>query len=126
MTTPGKWISIEDRLPEEKETVIAATDRGYVYIAFLDYDHEWYIFDWGDWLVAKRVTHWMELPPAPGPTMTNGDMMRAMTDEELAEWECERSCALCPMEDDCDGKMNIGYLACYKRWRDWLKQEVEK
>ena len=55
--------------------------------------------------------------------ITNADRIRAMTDEKLADFICNHSCAYCPM-DDCDGRMEIGRDACYKRWLDWLKQEV--
>lgn len=56
--------------------------------------------------------------------LTNADRVRAMSDEELASFIHDRSCAYCPM-DDCDGRMNVGRDACYKRWLDWLKQEVK-
>ena len=57
--------------------------------------------------------------------MTNGDKIRAMTDEELAEWECDRACFLCPIVD-CAGRIEAGQEKCKQRWLDWLKQEVER
>ena len=54
--------------------------------------------------------------------MTNADRIRTMTDEELAEWECDRSCLLCPVED-CNEQM---VKKCKQRWLDWLKQEVSE
>lgn len=45
-----------------------------------------------------------------GPVMTNGDKMRAMTDEELAEW-------LAKNDPECDPP---------EWWLDWLKQETEE
>ena len=56
--------------------------------------------------------------------MTNADRVRSMTDEELADIICDRSCAYCPL--DCDGRMSVGRDACYKRWLEWLKQEVDE
>jgi hypothetical protein len=56
--------------------------------------------------------------------LTNADRIRSMTDEELASFAHDHSCIYCPM-DDCDGRVNIGRDACYKRWLDWLKQEVK-
>ena len=55
--------------------------------------------------------------------MTNADRIRAMTDEELAEWECDRSCTICQIED-CKGRMEEGREKCRQRWLDWLKQEA--
>lgn len=43
------------------------------------------------------------------PPMTHGDKLRAMTDEELAEW--------------LDN--NTYRFPIYKDWLDWLKQEVK-
>lgn len=50
---------------------------------------------------------------------TNADSIRAMTDEELAEWH----------EQACPGRQGIN-LSCEKEscvlcWLDWLKAEVE-
>lgn len=52
--------------------------------------------------------------------MTNGDKIRHMTDEEIAEWldlhgvckQCAYNPALCKTE-------------CKEGYRKWLKQEVE-
>lgn len=58
--------------------------------------------------------------------LTNADRIRAMTDEELASFACNRSCAYCPVVD-CNGRMmTIGRDYCYKRWLEWLKQEVDE
>lgn len=55
--------------------------------------------------------------------MTNGDAIRAMTDEELAEWidhiqadAYERGMMETPVVD---------YPNVYSGWLDWLKQEVD-
>lgn len=58
--------------------------------------------------------------------MTNGDKIRAMTDEELAEFFCQisqccgndASCSMCPIYDGC--AQNV---MCVERW---LKQEVRE
>ena len=60
----------------------------------------------------------------PKPT-TNADHIRAMSDEELANWVCDRACMLCPIED-CEGRMEVGRDACRKRWLGWLKAEAEE
>lgn len=55
--------------------------------------------------------------------MTNADKIRAMTDEELAEWFCDNvscGCACLAICKDCgrDDK------SCTQAWLDWLKQEA--
>lgn len=58
----------------------------------------------------KRERDWI---PVGGEKRTNGDAIRAMTDEELAEWI---SC-------NCTGD---GYGNSEAEWLDWLKQEVSE
>ena len=57
-------------------------------------------------------------PPQP---MTNADKIRAMSDEELAEWFCTM-CNwgdFCPYRDECDpGEEHSGVIK-------WLKQEAK-
>ena len=60
--------------------------------------------------------------------MTNADLIRSMTDEELAEW-------LDNMVSNCDGNnvpcrafcpINInGSADCRTAWLNWLKQGVD-
>jgi len=55
---------------------------------------------------------------------TNGDNLRAMSDEELAQWlcdvgECDRRC---PAKiGDCI----FSDSACIGAWLDWLKEEAK-
>lgn len=56
--------------------------------------------------------------------MTNADRIKAVTDEELAEWECDRSCMLCPIKG-CEGRMEEGREKCKQHWLKWLKREVD-
>lgn len=58
-------------------------------------------------------------------TQTNGDRIREMRDEELADIICDHACMLCPL-GTCEGRITIGRDACYKRWLDWLRQEVDE
>ena len=58
---------------------------------------------------------------------TNADRIRAMSDEELAEYLAERSVA-----PSCTGKCHKDYEVygelrtfCHNCWLDWLKQEVD-
>ena len=53
-------------------------------------------------------------------TMTNADRIRAMTDEELADYFSELSCWPNAGREDCRGMAN-----CMDCWLDWLKQEAD-
>ena len=61
-----KWISVEDRLPEEKVDCIVhyrhayCDNDGYWAIGFCCYDGEKFLFD-----PAYKVTHWMQMPEPP-------------------------------------------------------------
>ena len=48
--------------------------------------------------------------------MTNADMIRHMTDEQLAVWLCMITAPR------CDGKKKTRLI----KWYEWLKQEAEK
>lgn len=54
---------------------------------------------------GKTIREWADLIAHP---KTKADLIRTMSDEELAEW------IISITEDDTEG------------WLDWLKQEVEK
>ena len=59
--------------------------------------------------------------------MTNADKIRAMSDNELAQWFCyRRACNTCPY----GGAYNCTLIEWLHKEtderRDWLKQEVEE
>lgn len=56
---------------------------------------------------------------------TNADRIRAMTDEELAEWMAlNTDCYYCRAKDD--GRCaSLATTPCGDVWLDWLKQEAE-
>ncbi|MBQ6535494.1 MAG: hypothetical protein IJI40_01760 [Firmicutes bacterium] len=56
--------------------------------------------------------------------MTNGDRIRAMTDEELAAWHEHVSVGCDYILPKCDA-FNYCIGVCKKAWLDWLKQEVK-
>ena len=64
--TVQEWISVEDRLPEEKVNCIVhykhdyCNNDGYWAIGFCFYDGEKFRIDLG-----YKVTHWMPLPNPP-------------------------------------------------------------
>ena len=61
--------------------------------------------------------------------MTWGNKIRAMTDEELAEWIAKHMyCAECMFFNDDTGTCNYEYRyrnGCNGAMLDWLKQEVD-
>ena len=66
----------------------------------------------------------------PQFTMTNADRIRAMTDEELAEYlfdrgnGCEYCYGICAFQDECDGEDHAQEF-CIEQIVKWLKQEVD-
>lgn len=64
---PSPWISVKERLPEDKEpilmvSVFAGPRRNYI----TDQYAGWRIGDnWARWPHDEQPTHWMPLPEAP-------------------------------------------------------------
>lgn len=59
-----EWISVEDRLPKEKDMVLAfAMDKDHRF-AFLSDDENWYN---SNGFLELNITHWMPLPEPPKP-----------------------------------------------------------
>lgn len=53
---------------------------------------------------------------------TNGDAIRAMTDEELAYRFATNECGVCPLKEKCFAMEPI--KDCEDMWLDWLREEV--
>ena len=58
--TVPQWISVDDRLPDENTTVIAATDNGIVFQCLYAYDG-WDLWDGNE----VNITHWQQMPQPP-------------------------------------------------------------
>ena len=61
LTPPNEWVSVEERLPEEKQRVIVRCERVGTSVG-------WIL--WGNWMTdigpgAGEVTHWMPMPALP-------------------------------------------------------------
>ena len=61
LTPPNEWVSVEERLPEEKQRVIVRCECVGTSVG-------WIL--WGNWMTdigpgAGKVTHWMLLPAPP-------------------------------------------------------------
>lgn len=64
---------------------------------------------------------------AKPPKQTNADRIRAMSDEELAEWfdQLTNGCDSCPNKHDCTYSVE-SFGRCDDIWLGWLKQEVSE
>lgn len=61
LTQPNEWVSVEERLPEEKQRVIVRCEHVGTSVG-------WIL--WGNWMTdigpgAGKATHWMPLPKSP-------------------------------------------------------------
>ena len=68
LTPPNEWVSVEERLPEEKQRVIVRCERVGTSVG-------WIL--WGNWMTdigpdAGKVTHWMPLPKSPKEALKDG------------------------------------------------------
>lgn len=69
LTPPNEWVSVEERLPEEKHRVIVRCERIGTSVG-------WIL--WGGWMTdigtdAGNVTHWMPLPTPPDRRPPEGE-----------------------------------------------------
>ena len=69
LTQPNEWVSVEERLPEEKQRVIVRCERVGTSVG-------WIL--WGNWMAdigpdAGKVTHWMPLPAPPDRRPPEGE-----------------------------------------------------
>ena len=74
LTPPNEWVSVDERLPEEKEMCLLYTPRdGIMCVGFYDGDDNWeHKHRWklvtamrSSQTLTKKVTHWMPLPAPP-------------------------------------------------------------
>ena len=66
LTPPNEWISVEDRLPEPGERVLA-TDCGFVGEFYINKRGKWqrYNVNCSELLMALDILYWMPLPEMP-------------------------------------------------------------
>ena len=73
----------------------------------------------------ERVISWCVQGPCKDEKPSNADRIRAMTDEEMAEWITELTdCAVYPYTRKDDPCISIGQT-CAASWLCWLKQEAQ-
>lgn len=55
-----QWNRVEDRLPEDDETVLTYSKYGHVLAYYSEQDRMWFAYgNYGD----INPTHWMQIPP---------------------------------------------------------------
>jgi hypothetical protein len=66
-----KWINIEDKSPNNRDTVLVSCEHGVTMAeyTFINGNTSWWavvcIGTYEDSMQAKKVTHWMPLPEKP-------------------------------------------------------------
>ena len=128
----GEWIPVSERLPEDgygQTFLLTVKDGKETIVTFAKYQPKYRRFNLTGARSYWKPVAWMPLPepyrPQGARKHFNADKIRAMSDEELAEFlmkdmPCDLDITRC---DDyyCDRTQN-----CKKCIMDWLQSEVEK
>lgn len=74
LTPPNEWVSVEDRLPEPGERVLA-TDCGFVGEFYINKRGKWqrYNVNCSELLMALDILYWMPLPEPPDRRPPEGE-----------------------------------------------------
>ena len=75
LTPPNEWVSVEERLPEPGERVLA-TDGIFVGEAYRTSADSWHRhtgFPWRDGVTGRTVKYWMLLPAPPDRRPPEGE-----------------------------------------------------
>ena len=75
LTPPNEWVSVEDRLPEPVERVLA-TDCGFVGEFYINKRGKWqrYNVNCSELLMALDILYWMPLPAPPDSRPPEGEV----------------------------------------------------
>lgn len=94
LTPPNEWVSVEERLPEDKQIVLFHQKNGFIYCAEYSAGNKllspaWFIDN--DCWEANEVTHWMPLPAPPGKdnNVPTKEQNEPLTIEQLQEMKDE-------------------------------------
>ncbi len=68
---PNSWISVKERLPEQRDDYLVCTEDAEVYVCeYIPSVKQWWN---GQELICDgRITHWMPLPSPPGEEDNDG------------------------------------------------------
>lgn len=74
LTPPNEWVSVEERLPEPGERVLA-TDCGFVGEFYINKRGKWqrYNVNCSELLMALDILYWMPLPAPPDSCQPGGE-----------------------------------------------------
>ena len=61
----AEWISVEERLPEDGENVLAIDSEGKTEVCFYETEHKGVFQMCGGLCKIFNITHWMPLPEPP-------------------------------------------------------------
>lgn len=65
-----QWVSVENELPEDDETVLIYSSYGHVLAYYFEQDKMWFAYGcYGD----INPTHWMQIPPLSLPKQTQDE-----------------------------------------------------
>ena len=75
LTPPNEWVSVEERLPEPGERVLA-TDCGFVGEFYINKRGKWqrYNVNCSELLMALDILYWMPLPAPPSRRPPEGEV----------------------------------------------------
>ena len=65
-----EWISVEERLPERNEIVLAFDQGGVTVGSYSPMLEDWWTLQVDRMAPGAVVTHWMPMPPAPPEVTT--------------------------------------------------------
>ena len=61
-----KWISVEDRLPEDDQDVLVCVNKNTIDTGYCSFGYDPSVRNWYAYAsVSNNVTHWMPLPEPP-------------------------------------------------------------
>lgn len=72
------------------------------------------------------VTSYCVMGPCPEQKISNADRIRAMSDEELAEWLAYPVCAYAGCEKNCPAIQGNEGMNCNANVLEWLQQPVKE
>lgn len=126
----GKWIPVSERLPEESLNSVIGWDTYRNRCCFVQYLGGRFVI--GDDIDSVNVTAWMPLPEpyieGENNPITNADVIRNMTDEELDKFLGDR----CPFScrEVCEKYQHGCWEKCWTKNEElrlkWLKSENKR